>query len=58
MYGANTSGVNAGYYQDSTFPEAMHGYLLQGGKYGVVNYPSAAIHGCSTSTNWSGRRQL
>jgi hypothetical protein len=42
MYGANTSGVNAGYYQDSTFPEAMHGYLLQGGKYGVVNYPSAA----------------
>jgi len=42
MYGANTSGVNAGYYQDSTFPEAMHGYLLQGGEYGVVNYPSAA----------------
>lgn len=42
LYGRNASGENAGYYQDSAYPEAMHGYLLQGGQFSVVNYPGAA----------------
>jgi hypothetical protein len=41
LYGGNASGANAGSYQDKAYPEHIHGFLLQGGKVAVVNYPSA-----------------
>jgi hypothetical protein len=42
LYGRNGSGANAGFYQDSAYPEHVHGFLLQSGKLTVVNYPKAA----------------
>jgi hypothetical protein len=42
LYGGNASGENAGTYQDLSYPQAMHGFLLQGAKFTAVNYPKAA----------------
>src|ERR1700690_1540588 len=42
LYGGNGSGVNAGSYQASAYPEGMHGFLLQGSQFATVNYPKAA----------------
>jgi hypothetical protein len=42
MYGRNGSGDNAGFYQDNTRFEHVHGFLLQGSKFTAVNYPKAA----------------
>jgi len=42
LYGRNGSGVNAGFYQDSAYPEHIHGFLLQGSTFTAVNYPKAA----------------
>jgi hypothetical protein len=42
MYGRNSGGENAGFYQDSTYPGHVHGFLLQGSQLNVVNYPKAA----------------
>jgi len=42
MYGRNGSGANAGYYQDAKNPQHLHGFVLQGGKLAVVNYPKAS----------------
>ena len=42
LYGGNSSGVNAGSYEDSAYPEGMHGFLLQGSNFAAVNYPKAA----------------
>lgn len=41
MYGRNGSGMNAGSYQDTAYPENIHGFQLQGGNLTVVNYPKA-----------------
>jgi hypothetical protein len=41
MYGRNGGGVNAGSYQDSAYPEHIHGFQLQGSKFTAVNYPKA-----------------
>jgi hypothetical protein len=42
MYGRNSGGANTGTYQDSAYPEHIHGFQLQGSKFTTVNYPSAA----------------
>jgi hypothetical protein len=42
LYGGNGSGVNAGSYQASVYPDGMHGFLLQGSQFAAVNYPKAA----------------
>jgi hypothetical protein len=42
LYGRNGSGDDAGFYQDTTNPEHVHGFLLQSSKLTVVNYPKAA----------------
>lgn len=42
MEGRNGSGANAGYYQDAKNPQNLHGFMLQGSKLAVVNYPKAA----------------
>jgi len=42
LYGRNGSGTNAGYYQDAKNPQNIHGFMLQGSKMTVVNYPKAA----------------
>ena len=42
MYGRNPGGAIAGYYQDAKRPQNIHGFMLQGSKYSVVNYPNAA----------------
>jgi hypothetical protein len=42
LYGRNGIGDNAGFYQDTTHPENVHGFLLQGEKFTTVNYPKAA----------------
>ena len=41
MYGRNGTAANAGYYQDIKNPQYLHGFMLQGGKMTVVNYPKA-----------------
>ncbi len=40
--GRNANGVNAGFYLDSAYPGHIHGFLLQGSTFTVVNHPSAA----------------
>ncbi len=42
LYGRNATGVNAGFYQDSAYPEHVHGFLLQGSSFTAVNHPNAA----------------
>src|ERR1700694_592560 len=42
LYGRNATGVNAGFYQDSAYPEHVHGFLLQGSNITAVNHPNAA----------------
>lgn len=42
MNGRNGSGANAGYYQDAKNPQNLHGFMLEGSKLTVVNYPKAA----------------
>jgi len=42
FYGENGSGLNAGSYQSTAYPEGMHGFLLQGSTFTAVNYPKAA----------------
>jgi hypothetical protein len=41
MYGQNTGGETAGFYQDSGVPGDVHGFLLQGNQMTEVNYPKA-----------------
>ncbi|HTC90928.1 MAG TPA: hypothetical protein VK686_21635, partial [Bryobacteraceae bacterium] len=41
-YGRNGSGTNAGSYQDSKYPQHIHGFLQQDGQPTTVNYPKAA----------------
>jgi hypothetical protein len=41
MYGRNGSGDDAGFYQDNTKYEHVHGFLLQGTTFTAVNYPKA-----------------
>lgn len=41
MNGRNGSGANAGYYQDAKNLQNLHGFMLEGGKLVVVNYPKA-----------------
>ena len=42
LYGGTATGVNAGSYQDSAYPQPMHGFLLQGKQFAAVNYPKAS----------------
>jgi uncharacterized membrane protein len=42
LYGRNGVGADSGFYQDSAYPQRVHGLLLQGGKLTTVNHPSAA----------------
>ena len=42
LNGRNANGVNAGFYLDSAYPGHIHGFLLQGSTFTVVNHPSAA----------------
>jgi uncharacterized membrane protein len=42
LYGRNATGVNAGFYQDSAYPEHVHGFLLEGSNFATVNHPNAA----------------
>jgi uncharacterized membrane protein len=42
LNGRNATGVNAGFYQDSAYPGHVHGFLLQGSNFTVVNHPNAA----------------
>jgi hypothetical protein len=42
MNGRSGSGANAGYYQDAKTPQNIHGFMLQGSKLVLVNYPKAA----------------
>ena len=42
LYGRNGSGTNAGFYQDSAYPGHIHGFLLEGSTFTVVNHPNAA----------------
>jgi hypothetical protein len=42
LYGRNGIGDNAGFYRDTTHPENVHGFLLQGDRFTAVNYPKAA----------------
>ncbi|MGO9368116.1 MAG: hypothetical protein ACLP0H_10835 [Terriglobales bacterium] len=41
LYGRNGSGANAGTYQDTAYPQHMHGFLLQSGQLSAINYPKA-----------------
>jgi uncharacterized membrane protein len=41
LSGRNSGGANAGYYQNAKNPQDLHGFLLQGGKLTVINYPKA-----------------
>jgi len=42
MSGRSGTGAIAGYYQDVKAPQDLHGFMLQGSKLAVVNYPKAA----------------
>src|SRR5450755_92684 len=42
LYGGTVSGVNAGSYQDSAYPQPMHGFLLKGQQFASVDYPKAS----------------
>jgi uncharacterized membrane protein len=42
IYGRSGGGANAGYYQDAKNPQNIHGFMLQGSKMTVINYPKAA----------------
>jgi uncharacterized membrane protein len=42
LYGRNGTGINAGSYQDSAYPEHIHGFLLQSGQLTAINYPKAS----------------
>jgi hypothetical protein len=42
LNGRNATGANAGFYQDSAYPGHVHGFLLQGSTFTVVNHPNAA----------------
>src|SRR5258708_38540722 len=42
LNGRNANGVNSGFYLDSAYPAHIHGFLLQGSTFTVVNHPSAA----------------
>ncbi len=42
LYGSSASGVNAGSYEDTSYPGHMHGFTLQSGEFAEVNYPKAA----------------
>ena len=41
LYGSNAGGENAGSYQDSAYPQHMHGFLLQGTQFAQVDYPNS-----------------
>ena len=41
LYGSSASGVNAGSYEDTSYPGHMHGFTLQSGEFAEVNYPKA-----------------
>jgi hypothetical protein len=41
LYGRSGTGANAGFYQDSAYPQKVHGFLLQGSTFTAVNYPKA-----------------
>jgi probable HAF family extracellular repeat protein len=41
LYGRNGSGTNTGFYQDSAYPGHIHGFLLEGSTFTVVNHPNA-----------------
>src|SRR5260221_666401 len=42
LNGRNGPGVNAGFYLASAYPSDIHGFLLQGSTFTVVNHPNAA----------------
>ncbi len=42
FYGGNASGLKAGSYQSSAYPDGMNGFLLQGSQFTAVTYPKAA----------------
>lgn len=42
LYGRNSIGVDSGFYQDSAYPQHVHGFLLQDEIQTTVNYPKAA----------------
>jgi hypothetical protein len=42
LYGLNAVGTDAGSYQDQSYPQHMHGFLLQNGDVTEINYPKAA----------------
>jgi hypothetical protein len=42
LYGGTAAGVNAGSFQDTAYPQLMHGFLLQGKQFAAVNYPKAS----------------
>ena len=52
LYGRNSTGSNAGFYQDNAGAEHIHGFLLQGSNLPPSTIRRRRIRGCSTSTNW------
>jgi uncharacterized membrane protein len=41
LYGRNGVGDNTGFYQDRIHPERVHGFILQGAKFTLIDHPRA-----------------